>query len=69
MPYRIILTRKTGSTEIGTEIYRDPLPQPGDVIDVDVKSGGRVPARVGGHHTDRSKAGGTVVIEVGAVEI
>jgi hypothetical protein len=70
MPYRIYLTRKTGAVETGVEIHRDPLPQPGDVIDVDVLKGGRVQARVGSQHTDRSKvAGATVVVEVQAAEI
>jgi hypothetical protein len=66
--YRIYLTRKTGAVETGIEIHRGPLPQPGDVIDVDLMKGGRVKARVSNHH--RSKvAGATVVVEVEAVEI
>jgi hypothetical protein len=70
MPYRIYLTRKSGAVETGAEILHGPLPQPGDVIDVDLmKGGGRVQARVGGHHRDLSKAGGDVVVEVSAVEI
>jgi hypothetical protein len=68
--YRIYLTRKTGAVETGAEILHGRLPQPGAVIDVDLmKGGGRVRARVGNYHTDRSKAGGAVVVEVSAVEI
>jgi hypothetical protein len=68
--YRIYLTRKSGAVETGAEILHGTLPQIGDAIDVELmKGGGRVRARVGSHHTDHSKAGGTVVVEVSAVEI
>ena len=63
MPYRIYLTRTTGAVETGADIHPDPLPQPGDVIDVDLLKGGRVRARVGSHHANPE------VVEVSAVEI
>jgi hypothetical protein len=68
MSYRICVTRTTGERETELEIHRGTLPAAGDEIDVELRSG-RVKARVGSKHTEPSKAGGSVVIEVDADEI
>jgi len=68
MRYRISVTHKSGLSETELEIYNGAPPQAGAEIDVLLRSG-CVKARVGSRHTEPSKAGGNVVVEVGADEI
>ena len=68
MPYRVCVTRKSGLRETELEIHHGPHPEAGAEIEV-LLSNGRVRARVGSPHTDPSKEGGRVVIEVHANEM
>jgi len=68
MPYRICVTLKNGARENELEIHHGFPPEPGDEIEVLVRSG-RTKARVGAQYTEPSKMGGRAVIEVRADEI
>ena len=70
MAYQICVTLKSGNKESENEIHIGLPPQILDEIEVNLKSGRRVKARVVSSHTPPSKHDGCVVVEmIGADEI
>jgi hypothetical protein len=69
VPYQVSVTLKNGVKESGAIHHKGFPPNIGDEIEVNLKSGRRVKARVNSSHTPPSKHGGSVVVEIGADEI